>query len=157
MRCCLILAMASCRSPLCFVARLLSKTMSDGRVTVVLPCLNEAESLPVVLAAMPAGYQALVVDNNSPDDTADVARHHGATVVAESRPEVGVYYRGQPEKEFRHRRVAGDNEFLVMDNFARAIETGGETLLDVRLSRAITATVEAAVRSGRSGQVERVV
>ena len=63
--------------------------MADGLVTVVLPCLNEAESLPVVLAAMPAGYQALVVDNNSTDDTADVARRHGATVVVESRPGYG--------------------------------------------------------------------
>src|ERR1700722_16868237 len=63
--------------------------MADGLVTVVLPCLNEAESLPFVLAAIPAGYQALVVDNNSTDDTADVARRHGATVVAEPRPGYG--------------------------------------------------------------------
>src|SRR6201996_4616967 len=63
--------------------------MADGRVTVVLPCLNEAESLPFVLAAIPAGYQALVVDNNSTDDPADVARGRGATVVAETRPGYG--------------------------------------------------------------------
>jgi glycosyltransferase involved in cell wall biosynthesis len=63
--------------------------MADGLVTVVLPCLNEAESLPFVLAAMPAGYHALVVDNNSTDDTADVARRLGATVVAEPRPGYG--------------------------------------------------------------------
>jgi predicted dehydrogenase len=81
----------------------------------------------------------------------------GALLVAESRPEVGVYYRGQPEKEFRHRRVASDNDFLLMDDFARAIDTDGQTLLDVRLSRAITATVEAAIRSGKSGRVEPVV
>jgi glycosyltransferase involved in cell wall biosynthesis len=58
-------------------------------VTVVLPCLNEAASLPGVLAAIPDGYQALVVDNNSTDDTADVARRHGAQVVAEKRPGYG--------------------------------------------------------------------
>jgi len=58
-------------------------------VTVVLPCLNEAASLPGVLAAMPDGYQALVVDNNSTDSTADVARRHGAQVVAERRPGYG--------------------------------------------------------------------
>ena len=58
-------------------------------VTVVLPCLNEAASLPGVLAAMPDGYQALVVDNNSTDDTADVARRNGAQVVAEKRPGYG--------------------------------------------------------------------
>jgi glycosyltransferase involved in cell wall biosynthesis len=58
-------------------------------VTVVLPCLNEAASLPGVLAAMPAGYRPLVVDNNSTDDTAEVARRHGAEVVAEPRPGYG--------------------------------------------------------------------
>jgi glycosyltransferase involved in cell wall biosynthesis len=58
-------------------------------VTVVLPCLNEAASLPGVLAKMPNGYQALVVDNNSTDGTAEVARRHGAEVVAEQRPGYG--------------------------------------------------------------------
>lgn len=58
-------------------------------VTVVLPCLNEASSLPGVLAAMPSGYLALVVDNNSTDDTAEVARRHGAEVVAEPRAGYG--------------------------------------------------------------------
>lgn len=63
--------------------------MTDPAVTVVLPCLNEAESLPAVLAAIPPGYRALVVDNNSTDDTAAVARRHGADVVAEPRPGYG--------------------------------------------------------------------
>ncbi|HJT91711.1 MAG TPA: glycosyltransferase family 2 protein [Mycobacterium sp.] len=58
-------------------------------VTVVLPCLNEAASLPGVLAAMPDGYRPLVVDNNSTDGTADVALWHGAKVVAEPRPGYG--------------------------------------------------------------------
>jgi glycosyltransferase involved in cell wall biosynthesis len=58
-------------------------------VTVVLPCLNEADSLPGVLEAMPPGYRALVVDNNSTDDTALVAKRHGADVVAESIPGYG--------------------------------------------------------------------
>src|ERR1700745_1138715 len=64
--------------------------MPDDAVTVVLPCLNEEESLPAVLAAIPAGYRALVVDNNSTDDTAAVATRQGARVVAESRPGYGA-------------------------------------------------------------------
>jgi glycosyltransferase involved in cell wall biosynthesis len=64
--------------------------MSGDAVTVVLPCLNEEESLPAVLAAMPAGYQALVVDNNSTDGTAAVAVRHGARVVFEPRPGYGA-------------------------------------------------------------------
>ena len=63
--------------------------MSDCAVTVVIPCLNEAESLPAVLAAIPAGYRTLVVDNNSTDGTAEVARAHGAEVVVETRPGYG--------------------------------------------------------------------
>jgi glycosyltransferase involved in cell wall biosynthesis len=63
--------------------------MADGSVTVVLPCLNEAASLPGVLAAMPDGYRPLVVDNNSTDGTAEVARRHGADVVTEHRPGYG--------------------------------------------------------------------
>ena len=63
--------------------------MSREVVTVVLPCLNEEESLPVVLSAIPVGYRALVVDNNSTDDTAGVAGRHGAAVVFESRPGYG--------------------------------------------------------------------
>jgi glycosyltransferase involved in cell wall biosynthesis len=59
-------------------------------VTVVLPCLNEATSLPGVLAALPPGYRALVVDNNSTDDTAAVARAHGADVVHETQPGYGA-------------------------------------------------------------------
>ncbi|KGI66745.1 glycosyltransferase family 2 protein [Mycolicibacterium rufum] len=64
--------------------------MPDCPVTVVLPCLNEAESLPGVLAAVPAGYRALVVDNNSTDATALVARRCGADVVIETTPGYGA-------------------------------------------------------------------
>jgi glycosyltransferase involved in cell wall biosynthesis len=57
---------------------------------VVLPCLNEAESLPAVLAELPSGYLPLVVDNNSTDGTADVAQRCGALVVRENRPGYGA-------------------------------------------------------------------
>ncbi|MDG4663551.1 glycosyltransferase family 2 protein [Mycobacterium sp. 236(2023)] len=59
-------------------------------VTVVLPCLNEAECLPSVLRAVPDGYRTVVVDNNSTDGTADVARRFGAAVVAETTPGYGA-------------------------------------------------------------------
>jgi glycosyltransferase involved in cell wall biosynthesis len=64
--------------------------MPECPVTVVLPCLNEAASLPGLLAAMPDGYRPLVVDNNSTDDTAEVARQNGAEVVTEPRPGYGA-------------------------------------------------------------------
>lgn len=76
----------------------------------------------------------------------------GALVVSEARPEVGVYYRQQPSKEFRQRRVANDNDFLLAENFAQAIDSNGDTILDARASRAIFATVEATLESCRTGQ-----
>lgn len=48
---------------------------------VVLPCLDEARALPWVLERMPAGYTAIVADNDSTDDSVAVARAHGAVVV----------------------------------------------------------------------------
>ncbi|RBY86205.1 glycosyltransferase family 2 protein [Blastococcus sp. TF02A-26] len=51
-------------------------------VDVVLPCLDEAASLPWVLSRLPAGYRAVVADNGSTDGSAEVAARHGATVVA---------------------------------------------------------------------------
>lgn len=52
-------------------------------VTVVLPCLDEAAALPGVLAAIPSGWQRLVVDNGSRDGSPAVAARLGARVVHE--------------------------------------------------------------------------
>ncbi len=57
---------------------------------MVLPCLDEAAALPAVLAALPAGYRAIVVDNGSRDGSPEVARSCGATVVSESRRGYGA-------------------------------------------------------------------
>jgi predicted dehydrogenase len=76
----------------------------------------------------------------------------GALVVSEARPEVGIYYRNQPPKEARQRRVASENDFRLADDFARAIDENRETVLDIRPSRAVYATVAAALESSRTGQ-----
>ncbi|GAA2050119.1 glycosyltransferase [Leifsonia soli] len=59
-------------------------------IDVVFPCLNEAEALPVLLAALPPGYRAIVVDNGSTDGSADVALLGGAVVVSEPRRGYGA-------------------------------------------------------------------
>jgi len=51
----------------------------------VLPCLDEAAALPVVLAGLPPGWRAIVVDNGSTDGSALVAAALGARVVLEPR------------------------------------------------------------------------
>jgi glycosyltransferase involved in cell wall biosynthesis len=62
---------------------------SAETVDVVLPVLNEAAAIPGVLAAMPAGYRPIVVDNGSTDGSAGVAREGGAEVVYEPVPGFG--------------------------------------------------------------------
>ena len=47
---------------------------------VIIPVLNEAAALPGLLAAMPAGYRPLVIDNGSTDGSGQIARASGAVV-----------------------------------------------------------------------------
>jgi glycosyltransferase involved in cell wall biosynthesis len=69
----------------------MTEALADpGSVTVVIPCRDEADALPGVLAAIPPGYHALVVDNGSTDATAAVALARGARVVSEKRPGYGA-------------------------------------------------------------------
>lgn len=57
------------------------------RVSLVIPALNEEDSLPLVLDALPSGvlHEIVVADNGSTDRTAEVARARGARVIAESQ------------------------------------------------------------------------
>lgn len=67
-----------------------SVSMSTAVVDVILPCLDEAEALPVALAGLPTGYRAIVVDNGSRDGSAAIARRLGALVVDEPRRGFGA-------------------------------------------------------------------
>src|SRR6516165_12824876 len=60
---------------------------SPTRYALLIPALNEAESIGRVLAQVPNGLfsQVIVVDNGSDDGTAEVARAAGAWVVREPR------------------------------------------------------------------------
>lgn len=54
-------------------------------VVVVIPALNEQESLPLVLHDLPPVGRVIVADNGSTDDTVGVATAGGAHVVTEPR------------------------------------------------------------------------
>jgi dolichol-phosphate mannosyltransferase len=87
------------------------------RVTVVIPTYNESENISGITSAVTGqGYRLLVVDDSSPDGTADLARE-----IAEDEPLVSVLVR--PGKQgLGPAYVAG---------FDRAIEDGAEIVVEM--------------------------
>jgi glycosyltransferase involved in cell wall biosynthesis len=66
----------------------------DRRITVVIPCLNEEEGIVKVLSRMPSFVdEVIVVDNDSTDRTAEMARLHGARVLHEKIRGYGRAYK----------------------------------------------------------------
>lgn len=67
-------------------------------ISVVIPCFNEEHGVQHVLERMPIYVdEVVVVDNNSTDATARVAREHGARVIFEARKGYGrAYQAGLP-------------------------------------------------------------
>jgi len=64
------------------------------RLSLVIPCYNEAEGIRQVLGRVPAVVdEVVVVDNGSTDGTAQVARERGARVVSETRRGYGAAYK----------------------------------------------------------------
>jgi len=67
--------------------------MDKNKVSIILPALNEAETIGRVIDEIPtqalkqAGYsiEVLVVDNSSTDQTAQIAQEKGARVITEPR------------------------------------------------------------------------
>ena len=67
----------------CFAPRKVLPASLPTVIEVILPALDEAQSIPAVLAAMPLGFAPVVVDNGSHDGSAQVAAACGARVVHE--------------------------------------------------------------------------
>jgi glycosyltransferase involved in cell wall biosynthesis len=59
-------------------------------IEVILPVLDEVQSIPGVLAAMPPGFAPVVVDNGSRDGSAEVAASCGARIVNEPKRGFGA-------------------------------------------------------------------
>lgn len=122
------------------------------------------DDLATVSLEMEGGWLATLclgrIGNASHPDIGEIKFHlvgtQGGLVFSEARPEVGIYYRDQPATEFKHLRVANDNDWCLADEFARAIDSDGEVSLDVQTSRSICATVQAAIESGKTGRLVEV-
>ncbi len=122
---------------------------------------NQVEDLATVTLEMSGGIIGSLcigrIGHASHPDIGEIKLHllgtQGAFVVAEARPEISVYRRNQPPSEFKHRRVANRNDFLLMEEFARAIEKNEPTTLDVLKARNIAAVVQSALESARTGRL----
>ena len=87
-----------------------------NKITVLIPCYNEAEAIAEVVRKVPTrdlkayGYdvEVLVVDNNSKDNTAEVARNAGARVVHEGKQGKGNALRTG------FYSLSDDTDFVVM-------------------------------------------
>ena len=57
----------------------------SGSISIIIPALNEAEAIGATLDSAADAGELIVVDGGSEDRTAEIARAHGATVVAAPR------------------------------------------------------------------------
>jgi predicted dehydrogenase len=120
---------------------------------------NDVEDLATLTLQMEGGLLATLsigrIGAASHPEIGEIKIHvlgsEGALVISEARPEVGVYYRNQPAKEFRNHRIAEDLDYLLVEDFLQAIDNDGDTMLDATAGRSICAVVEAALESGRTG------
>lgn len=86
------------------------------KVTAVIPCFNEAKGIADVIKSFPLarlkahGYrlEILVIDNNSKDDTAQVALAAGATVIHEAKKGKGNAIRTG------FKSLSADTDYVVM-------------------------------------------
>ena len=60
-----------------------AKQITLENTFVVIPMLNERDSIALVLDDLPQVAQVIVVDNGSTDDSPEIARQHGANVILE--------------------------------------------------------------------------
>jgi glycosyltransferase involved in cell wall biosynthesis len=113
-------------------------------VSVVIPCLNEAENIEAcVVAAMEAivrmgiSGEVVVADNNSEDDSVRLAEKAGARVVVEPRRGYGsAYLAGFAASKGRYIVMADADltyDFEEIPRFVAALDEGAEMVIGDRM------------------------
>jgi len=113
-------------------------------VSVVIPCLNEAENIESCVTAaleaivrMGVAGEVLVADNNSEDDSAQLAERAGARVIVERRRGYGsAYLAGFAASRGRYIVMADADltyDFDEIPRFVAALEEGAEMVIGDRM------------------------
>jgi len=113
-------------------------------VSVVIPCLNEAENIEACVAAALAAIaemgvvgEVVVADNDSEDDSARLAEAAGARVVIERRRGYGsAYLAGFAASKGRYIVMADADltyDFNEIPRFVSALEDGAEMVIGDRM------------------------
>jgi glycosyltransferase involved in cell wall biosynthesis len=122
-----------------------AKPATSARVSVVIPCLNEAENISEcvrrarsVLARAEVLGEVIVVDNGSDDGSAELARAAGATVIHEPRRGYGQAYRSGFEAASGDYIVMIDADltydFEEIPRFVEALDHGAELVMGNRMN-----------------------
>ncbi len=98
------------------------------RLTVVIPTYNEADNLPAIVAAIlgpgAPGFQVLIVDDNSPDGTGDIADNLATEYngpAAGERPRIVVI----------HRQGKGGLGSAYVAGMTRALDDGADFIVQM--------------------------
>jgi glycosyltransferase involved in cell wall biosynthesis len=119
-------------------------TEQEVTVSVVIPCLNEAETIEeCVTRALTALEQngisgeVVVADNNSTDGSGDIARAAGARVVRETRPGYGsAYLAGFGAARGRYIVMADADltyDFFDIPRFVEKLDGGADLVMGDRM------------------------
>jgi glycosyltransferase involved in cell wall biosynthesis len=122
----------------------LEETHAAPVVSVVIPCLNEAENIEACVRAalvaideMGIGGEVVVADNNSDDDSAALAQAAGARVVVERRRGYGsAYLAGFAASRGRYIVMADADltyDFKEIPRFVAALDEGAEMVIGDRM------------------------
>jgi glycosyltransferase involved in cell wall biosynthesis len=117
---------------------------AEPLVSVVIPCLNEAENIQSCvtaalegIAAMGVQGEVIVADNNSEDESARLAREAGARVVVERRRGYGsAYLAGFAASRGRYIVMADADltyDFKEIPRFVAALADGAEMVIGDRM------------------------
>lgn len=125
---------------------------------------NNVDDLSSISLQYEGNFTATVclgrIGNHAHPDIGEIKIHivgtSGSAVISEARPEISVYSLNQSNKEFKNMRIANDNDKLLVDNMAQAIDSHKETILDALDARNICAAIQAAIHSGKSGEIVEV-